>query len=72
MCETTIVVDADGHICGVRSWTMGFKTLKCPRKAVTEDQILVIAVQLERRGLHDEADLLLDRFLSGFRMELAP
>lgn len=70
MCETTIIVDADGHIRGVRSWTKGFKALKCPRKVATEEQILVLAIRLERRGLHDEAEFLLDRFCSGFRMEL--
>jgi hypothetical protein len=70
MCETTIMVDAGGHIRGVRSWTMGFKALKCPHKAASEDAVLEFAVRLERRGLHDEAESLLDRYLSGFRVEL--
>lgn len=71
MCETTIVVSADGHVRGVLTWTGGFKPLKCPRKPVTEDYVLAVAVQLERRGRRDEAELLLDRFLAGFRVELA-
>jgi hypothetical protein len=71
MCETTLVVTADGHVHGVHSWTVGFRPLKCRRKAVTEDVVLAIAVQLERRGLHDEAEFLLDRFCAGFRLELA-
>lgn len=71
MCEATIVVTADGHVRGVLTWTEGFKSLKCPRKPVTEDSVLEFAVRLERRGLHDEAAFLLDRFLAGFRVELA-
>ncbi len=71
MCNTTIVVTADGHVRGVQDWTEGFKPLKCPRKPVTEEAVLEIAVRLERRGLHDEAEFLLDRFIAGFRLELA-
>ena len=70
MCEATIIATADGHVRGVHSWTEGFTPLKCPRKAVTEDSVLACAVRLERRGLHDEAALLLDRFVAGLRVEL--
>ena len=71
MAETTIIVTAAGHVRGVRDWTEGFKPLKCPRKPATEEIVLEIAVRLERRGLHDEAELLLDRFIAGFRLEIA-
>jgi hypothetical protein len=71
MCETTIVVTADGRVCGVHSWTGGFVPLKCPRKPVTQDTVLEFAVHLERRGLRDEADFLLSRFLAGYKVELA-
>lgn len=71
MCHATLVATADGHVRGVLSWTEGFKPLICPRKPVTEDAILALAVRLERRGLHDEAETLLDRYLAGFRVELA-
>lgn len=71
MCDTAIVVTADGHVRGVLTWTEGFKPLKCPRKAVTEDSVLAMAVCLERRGLRDEAETLLDRFCAGLRVELA-
>jgi len=71
VAETTIIVTAAGHVRGVRDWTEGFKPLKCPRKSVTEDVVLAVAVRLESRGLHDEAELLLDRFIAGFRLEIA-
>ncbi len=71
MAETTIIFTAEGHVCGVRDWTAGFKALKRPYKPATEDVVLAVAVRLERRGLHDEAELLLDRFIAGFRVELA-
>jgi len=70
MCETTIVVAADGHIRGVYTWTGGFKPLKCPRKPVTQDTVLECAVRLERCGRRDEAEFLLNRYLAGFRVEL--
>jgi len=69
MCEA-IIVTTGGHVRGVLSWTEGFKPLKCRRQAVTEDVILEYAVRLERRGLHDEAAELLERFLAGLRVEL--
>ena len=71
MCHATIVATANGHVRGVLSWTEGYKPLRCPRKPVTVDYVLELAVRLERRGLHDQADYLLDRFISGFRLELA-
>lgn len=70
MCHATIVATEDGRVLGVLTWTDGFKPIKCPRKPATEDSVLAYAVRLERRGLHDEAALLLDRFIAGLRVEL--
>lgn len=71
MCQTTVVVTANGRVRGVYSWTDGFKPVTQPRKAVTQDTVLEYAVRLERRGLRDEADFLLDQFIAGCRVELA-
>ncbi len=71
MCETTIVVTANGRVCGVLTWTDGFRPVTQPRKAVTQDTVLEYAVRLERRGLRDEADFLLCQFIAGRRVELA-
>ena len=70
MCETIVVI-VDGHVRGVQTWTEGFKSLKCRRKPVTQDTVLEFAVRLERRGFHDEAEILLDRFCACLRVELA-
>jgi len=65
------VVTRDGHVVGVQSWTEGFKTLKCPRKALTEERVLAMALWLEKRGCGEAAEELLDRFCAGFRITLA-
>lgn len=62
MCETKLVVSADGHVRGVHDWTGGFKPLKCPRKKATEDDILAIALRLEKAGQQEEALAYIERF----------
>lgn len=65
MSNATIVATAAGRVCGVHSWTEGFKPLKCPRKVATEDDILAVALWLEKHGKPEEAlaylELHLDR-----------
>ncbi|MBM3260785.1 hypothetical protein FJY93_00005 [Candidatus Kaiserbacteria bacterium] len=67
MCAFNVVLSADGRICGVHDWTEGPKPLTPPRKIVTQDDVLARAVWLDRRGQSDEADELLDRYITGLR-----
>lgn len=65
---TTLPVERDGKVIGIASWTEGFIPGCKPRKALTENDVLAFAVFLERRGLQDQADELLERYLQGYRM----
>ena len=50
---------------------LGFRPLKCPRKSVTDDDLVIAMERLILRGLREEADRLLDRYCAGYRVELA-
>ena len=64
MSKATLVATADGHVCGVHSWTEGFTALKCPtRKVRTEDDVLAVALWLEKHGRQDEALAYLEHFI---------
>ena len=63
------IVIANGVIVGVHSWTEGFRALKCPKKALTEDDVLAVALWLEKRGMQDEALALIERFVEYHRLQ---
>ena len=68
MCKT-IIVTVNGHVHGVHDWTGGFKPLKCPRRRLSEQDMLARASYLERRERYEEAYDLLLRFLAGHCIE---
>ncbi len=64
MSNAKLVLSADGHVFGVHSWTDGFVAIKCPRKCMTEDDALAIALWLANRGLREEAEEFIENFLA--------
>lgn len=63
MCEVTVVTTADGHVRGTHDWVEGFKPLACPRRPLGENDVLARALYLERHGLPEEANELLEEYL---------
>ena len=64
MSTATVVVTADGHICGVHSWTEGYRPLATPRKRrPSENDILATALWLEKHGRGEEALAYIERFV---------
>lgn len=64
MSNAAIVATADGRVCGVHSWTEGFRALSPPRKRrPSEDDILASALWLEKHGRGDEALAYIERFV---------
>jgi hypothetical protein len=64
MCEFSLVVAADGHICGVHDWTGGFKPLKCPVRK-SESDLEAYLSRLIHLGHRELANDLLERYCSG-------
>ncbi len=69
MSTATLVVTADGRVCGVHDWTGGFKSLQRPRVVWTEDRILAVALWLEKHGKADEALAFTERFVDRPRVQ---
>ncbi len=63
MCEVIVVTTADGHIRGTHDWVKGFKPLVCPHRSSSENDVLARALYLERHGLPEEANDLLEKYL---------
>jgi hypothetical protein len=61
MSQPALVV-VSGRVVGVYSWTEGFRPLQCPRKALTEEDVLAIALRLEKRGMQEEALAFIECF----------
>lgn len=68
MCAMEIIVrPVDTHVQGTHSFLQGFRPARPTKKIVTEDDVLAYALFLEKRGLEDEAEELLERYLKGYR-----
>ncbi|MDB5224872.1 MAG: hypothetical protein JWO43_494 [Candidatus Adlerbacteria bacterium] len=62
----TCITTAEGAIRGINSWTQGFIALKPPRRVkFTEEEVLRLALILERQGKKEEAEDVLDQFFAG-------
>ncbi|MSR70722.1 hypothetical protein EXS62_01645 [Candidatus Kaiserbacteria bacterium] len=62
-----VVVTCKGTPAGLLSWE-GLRRIHLPHRKVTEDDVMAFAVYLEKHGLQDKAEELLERYLAGYRV----
>ncbi len=62
------VISIDGRVIGTHDFVRGFVALKCPRRSVSDDDILAFALYMEKSGYPDEALAFLERSLDGYRL----
>jgi hypothetical protein len=64
--NTAVVMNAGGQVVGMLSWE-GFRRSR-PHRKVTDDDVMAFVLLLSRRGLVDQAEELLERYLAGYKI----